>query len=345
MGTAFNWVVLIITFVLVYTFMLRGFAYGETAADATMATRSDDDVQFTITDADSNGDVIKNLEKQGIIANSMLFRLENIFSASDTKYKPGTYTLKPDMTAGQINSILSGKTSANQITIKIQDGFTVNDIAEYLASNDIVATDKFLWACNNHKYAYDFLNSIPVRDNKLEGYLAPGTYTLSEAPTPDEIINKLLSNFQDTYENKFQSLAEQKGYTMDQVVTIASLLEKEYKLSSERPKGAEVLYNRLGQQLNLRMSSTLVYALNIRRDTLTKDDLDTDSPYNTYNHAGLPEGPICNPGEDALTAALNPASGDLLYSLLKDDTSGEHAFASTEEEYNNLKSQYNEVYN
>jgi UPF0755 protein len=347
MGTAFNWVCLAVTVFLVYTFMIKGYEYGETFATEAMAEKTDEEIVIIVTEGDTPSSVSKKLEEQGVVQNALLFQVENMFKGTDTNYKPGEYTLMPTMSSYEINAILrgGGQTDPDK-KITILEGFSIDDIAEYLESNEIVEADKFLWAVDNHDYKYEFLQNIPKRERKLEGYLFPDTYFLSSAPTPDEIINKMLTRFEGIYyDSGYDIVAKNLGKSMDEIICVASMIEEEYRRADERNKGSAVIYNRLSQNLNLNVSATLVYALGKRRDRLTEEDLQFDSPYNTYNKPGLPNGPICNPGEACIQAALLPVEDMLLYSVLMDESSGEHLFFETEEEYLVGREQYNQVYN
>ncbi|MDR1000380.1 MAG: endolytic transglycosylase MltG [Clostridiales bacterium] len=381
MGTAFNWVFLAVTVILMYVFMLRGYEYGADFAEKSVVEKEDIEISIEVEDTDTASDVYTKLEENGVIVNAVLFRFENMLKGTDTDYKSGVYTVKPTMTTSEINSVLRGESQDQQIKITILEGFTIEDIAEYLEANEVIDPDKFLWAVDNHDYSYDFLSDIPLRSrHRLMGYLFPDTYFVSADPTADEIINKMLSRFEDIYfGNGYDAMAlniapvakeetaeEIDGasdstatessnaesnatpgisMTMDEVITLASMIEKEYKNSEEREIGSAVIINRLKAGLNLRVPSTLTYALGKRRDRLTEADIDYDSPYNTYNKPNLPEGPICNPGAVAMLAALQPAAEDYLYSLLTDESSGAHVFVTTEEEYNAEKENYPQVYN
>jgi UPF0755 protein len=383
MGTAFNWVFLALTVILIYVFMLRGYEYGADFAKKSVDEKQDVEIAIEVEDTDTPAEVYTKLEKNGVIVNAMLFRLENMIKGTSTDYKPGAYTVKPTMTTSEINSVLRGESQDQQIKIVILEGFTIDDIAEYLAANEVIEPDKFLWAADNHDYPYEFLNDVPLRSkHRLMGYLFPDTYFVSANPAADEIINKMLARFEDIYfGNEFDVMSQNIvpaaseetdeetdegtdeetdgpeettappkvepgiSLTMDEVITLASMIEKEYKLADERAIGSAVIINRLKAGLNLRVSSTLTYALGKRRDRLKESDLEYDSPYNTYNKPNLPEGPICNPGKNAMLAALQPSAADYFHSLLTDENSGKHVFVATEEEYSAEKERYPQVYN
>jgi len=351
MGTAYSWIILVATIFLVYIFMQRGFQAGMTYAQTSLVPGDGTQVQFEVKQGDTPEDVYARLEKDGIIGSAVLLRLENTITSANTDYKPGVYTLSSDMKTDQINSILRKDPPNTDVTITIVEGYSINNIATYLEDKGIMPADTFKWAAYNHQYKYSILAGVPMSRHWLEGYLFPDTYfirgDLSPSDTADAIINKMLTNFEDKYISDFKDQIDASGMTMNEVITIASILEKDFPRQDERALGAEVIYNRLSKNMDLRMPSTLLYALDekVRLDRLTEDNCNMDSPYNTYNRPGLPPTPICNPGTDSINTALNPAKGNLLYCILIDENTYEHKFFATEEEYQAALAQYGKVYN
>jgi len=351
MGTAYSWIILVVTVFLVYIFMQRGFQAGLSYAETSLIPQPEKEVQFEVQAGDTPEDVYARLEKDGIIGSAFLFRLENLATSANTDYKPGVYTLNSNMKTADINAVLRKDPPNTDITITIVEGYSINNIATYLEDKGIMPADTFIWASYNHAFKYSILDGVPMSKHWLEGYLFPDTYfirgDLSPSETADAIINKMLTNFEDKYINLFQDKVNAKNLTMNEVITIASILEKDFPREDERATAAEVIYNRLDKGMNLNMPSTLLYALDekVRLDRLTQDDLNTDSPYNTYNRSGLPPTPICNPGEACITTALEPAEGDMLYCILTDENTYTHQFFETEEEYQAALTQYNKVYN
>jgi UPF0755 protein len=321
------------------------------------------EVQFTVTEGESADNVYERLEKEGVIGNALMFRLENILKSEDTDYKPGTYALSTNMTTSKINSILRQDPENTDITILILEGYSIKDIATYLTANGVIPEpetdengvpmeeDTFTWASHDHEFKYRILEGRTPGRHWLEGYLFPDTYRIRSDMDPphtaDSIINKMLTNFEDKYYSKFGQQAAENGLTMNELITIASIIEKDFPRADERSKGAAVIYNRLGRGMNLRMPSTLLYALDekVRLDRLTADNVNVNSPYNTYRTPGLPPGPVCNPGEACIQAALEPEEGDLLYCVLIDEENYRHFFTDNEEEYLEKLKEYNKLYN
>ena len=351
MGIAYSWIILVVTVILVYIFMQRGYLAGYTYAETSLIARPEMEVQFEVKAGDTAEDVYARLEKDGVIGSALVFRLENLITSADIDYKPGVYTLNSDMKTAEINSILRKDPPNTDIIITILEGYSINNIATYLEDKEIMPADTFIWASYNRAYKYTILDGMPISRHWLEGYLFPDTYfirgNLSPSDTADAIMNKMLTNFEGKYIKLFKDIIEEKNLTINQVITIASILEKDFPRKDERLLGAEVIYNRLNRGMNLQMPSTLLYALDekVRLDRLTQDDRDIDSPYNTYNRPGLPPTPICNPGEACITAALEPIQGNMLYCVLINENTYEHLFFATEEEYQEALTQYNKVYN
>ncbi len=154
----------------------------------------------------------------------------------------------------------------------------------------------------------------------------------------------MLVRFEDVYFTNYSTLAEEEGLTMDEVIIRASIIESEVMYQGEREKVASVIDNRLNISMPLQMCSTVQYTLDKKRDVITLEDLEIDTPYNTYKYSGLPIGPISNPGEDSIRAVLNHEDTDYLYFVLKDQITGEHFFTSDYNEFLSAKEQYGQIY-
>ncbi|WP_084757932.1 endolytic transglycosylase MltG [Defluviitalea phaphyphila] len=303
------------------------------------------EIEINIEKGATTKEIAEILKEKGLIKNSWWFILKSKYFKYDGKYREGNYTLSTDMTEEEIMDILT--TQGAQIEVvrfTIPEGYTIEQIANRLEEENIVEKDEFMKALEEVNYDYDFLNKISGRDNYLEGYLFPDTYEVRKDAEASEIINKMLTRFDEIVKPEYYDRAEELGYTMDEIITIASIIEQEAKLDEERPKIAGVIYNRININMKLQMCSTVMYALDERKDKLYDKDLEIDSPYNTYLYSGLPIGPICNPGEVSIKAALYPEEHDYLFFVLKDEETGEHIFTKTLEEHNAAKIKYNQKF-
>ncbi|MCL2350940.1 MAG: endolytic transglycosylase MltG [Firmicutes bacterium] len=325
---------------LVYTYTVKSYNYGAGLAESMMAPAEDKEVEFVVREGDTASVVAANLEKEGVIKNALLFRLENLLKGVSRDYKPGTYALNVSMDTSEINAVFNGTANAAPVVVTIIEGSSAGDIAQYLETNNIVGAADFLAACDNDEFDYPFLDGVPKRADRLEGYLFPDTYFLSANPNPDEIINKMLTRFGEIYSDAYAKQAAALGLTAAEVVTVASMIEKEIKVPEERPLAAEVIYNRLDADMLLQIDATVLYALGVKKEKLTYEDTNVDSPYNTYLYPGLPPGPISNPGEACIAAALNPARGNYLYYVVKDSLTGEHFFTDNYDDFQAAKALY-----
>ena len=188
---------------------------------------------------------------------------------------------------------------------------------------------------------YDFLKDLPDREYKLEGYLFPDTYFLQKGMSAHDVIDAMLAGFDKMYTQEYQKAVAESGYTLDEIVTVASMIEKEIKVETERPTAAGVIYNRLQKNMPLGIDATVLYAVGKTGGELTGADLETDSPYNTRKHTGFPLGPIANPGESSFRAALYPEDNKYLYYVVEAVGKDNHVYCETYEEFLAAKKAYN----
>ena len=286
-------------------------------------------------------DIASILKDNGIIGSEFSFRIKSKINGADGSYNYGTFYLSKDMSTDQIIQTLQSTTQAEQTNrITIPEGYTSRQIAALVDEKGIATSEEFINEMNNGTFDYEFLEGIPKRDNYLEGYLFPDTYFLSGNETAHDIIVMMLNRFEQIYNNSLKDLMDSTDYTLDQIVTVASMIESEAKLDEERPIIAGVIYNRLDIDMKLQIDSTVQYALSTRNEVVTETDLTVDSPYNTYQNTGLPAGPICNPGEASLVAALKPEEHNYLYYVLKERGGSEHVFAETYDDFLAANAEY-----
>lgn len=305
------------------------------------------DVIITIPSGSTTSDIADILEENGVISNSFMFRIKSRIDGYDGKFKQGTYSINTGSSSEEIMELLSNGgniTEKNKITIP--EGYTVAEIGQYLEEKSIVTAEDFINTSNTAEFDYEFVKNIPSdREYRLEGYLFPDTYYISDNATSEDIINKMLSRFNDFYIDENIKKAESLGLTFDEALTVASLVEEEIVVPEERPVAAGVIYNRLEINMPLQIDSTVIYAMGTKKERVTYDDLEIDSPYNTYKNNGLPKGPIANPGQAAIEAALNPDDNDYIYYVLKDRTSGAHYYTNNYDDFLSAKEAYKAQFN
>ncbi len=311
-----------------------------------MEPGSTEEVGFTVENGQSLTKVSNNLEAAGLIHNRSVFKYYCDFAGMGQKIQAGSYKLTRSMTMSEIaDQLTTGDGNPIVRNITLIPGWTVEDFAEKLASDGVIADkDAFLELCKTGDAFTDYYYIADVKATAnaskrryiLEGYLAPNTYEVYMTATDEEILRKLLSQTEAVFPADYQTRATELGMTMDEVITLASLIEKEAK-AADFTKVSAVFHNRLKQNIKLGSDVTIHYITGVRKMNLTNSDLQIDSPYNTYKYAGLPVGPICNPSAEAITAALYPdetyVAENYLYFCSKDPESGELYFSKTQAEH------------
>ncbi|MBB6735435.1 endolytic transglycosylase MltG [Cohnella zeiphila] len=303
------------------------------------AKSADAPVRVTIEKGMGAKSVAEELEKDGIIRNAFLFGMWMKLSDEGSKFQAGDYDMRPGLTRDEIVEMLNtGKTvAADTVHFTIPEGFTADQIADRLATAGYVDKTAFLQALSKPEQitGSSWTKDIPKNSKlkyPLEGYLFPETYELKKGSTVTDILNRMASELDvklNQLPDDWQTTMQDRGLTMHEVLTIASLVEREVVLDEERPIVASVIENRLDKKMPLQIDATVQYALGKQKEKLTNDDLKVESPYNTYLHAGLPPGPIASPGIKSIEAAIYPADTDYLYYVTKKDGTNQHLFAST----------------
>ncbi len=318
--------------------------YGEFAAPADPTDKGE--YAFEITSGQSLNRVASNLEEAGLVRSKTVFKYYCDFAGMGQKIQVGNYTLRKDMTLKEIaERLTAGDGNPLVRNITLIPGESVEEFAAKLVNNGTLETpDRFLELCRSgeafrdYYYIADVLSGGTAKNRKyvLEGYLAPNTYEVYTNATEEEIIRKLLSQTEAVFPEEYQEQAETLGMTMDQVLTMASMIEKEAK-ESDFARVSAVFHNRLKSGMMLQSDVTIHYITGVRRMNLGDADLKIQSPYNTYVNRGLPVGPICNPSPAAVKAALYPDAAMVaekyLYFCAKEPESGELYFSRTLEEH------------
>ena len=350
-GSVTNIAIVAVSLVLVYFAITNGFAYGMgVIADQDNTKRTSKDIILTIPeDADAQA-IGAILEENELTTNAWVFYLQARLNGTYKLFQPGEYLLNANMSVNEIMEILQEGQNVDEgddMKITIVEGLSNRQIAEYVEAEGFFTAEEFLAECANGDYSsYSFLASVPETrgEKRLEGYLFPDTYNLPPNPVPRDLITRMLNRFGEVMTDSAQQRAQERGMTVDQIVIMASIVEKEIKVADERALCSAVMYNRIAAGQRLEMCSTILYALNKHKDRLYDADLQVDSPYNTYRNDGLPIGPISNPGEASIMAALYPADVDYLYFVVSDEDTGSHHFAVTFEDFLAAKARYNQKY-
>ncbi len=291
--------------------------------------------------ADDNLKTVSNkLKDAGLIQYKWFFRLFGGFADANEKIGIGNYELSTEMDyMALINAMhnSSGGMNTDTVRVTIPEGYTVRQIIALLAKNNVNTEAALTEVAQNSTFNYDFIDNTSKELSRLEGYLFPDTYDFYVNEKPESALRRLISNFSAKMDEDMMAQVEASGYSLKEIVTIASLIEKE-TAGGDQATIASVIYNRLadtgshGTYKMLQVDASLLYAIPDHEGVITNDDKKVDSPYNLYKYAGLPPTPIANPGLKSLQAALSPeTTGYYFYALGKDRT---HFFSATLQEHN-----------
>ena len=271
--------------------------------------------------------VVAALNGKHVLANPLAFRLLARLRHVDGDVKAGEYRFPAHQTSDEVlRRLIRGEQFAVWVTLP--EGYTAREIAHALAARGLGDTAA---------YERIFLHAGGIalggqRTVNLEGYLYPSTYLMPIDETPERVTSILVEQFRRELPPDAAARARRLGRTIPQIVSIASLVEREGQADDERPLIASVIYNRLRRGMPLEIDASIEYTFAEHHNVITKRDLESDSPYNTYRHTGLPPTPIASPGKPSLDAAFAPARSDYLFYVAKGD--GHHAFAKTLQEHN-----------
>jgi len=295
-----------------------------------------------------------DLESTGFIHNDFIFRTYVWVHNLENKFFAGHYNLPEKISMKQLVEILTGNNSfAPSRKVTVIEGWSIPQVASYL--EEVMGFEKTEFYRltgfpisssenqNGKTVSFDFSSEFAFLRDKpvefgLEGYLFPDTYNFGLEDDPMTVIRKMLNNFDNKFNQKMRDRAEEQGKTIYEIVTVASILERELRTLDEKKIGADIIYKRLALGMPLQMDSTVNYLTGKKASQVGLQDLEIDSPYNTYKYKGLPPGPISNPGLDSLLAALNPIESDYLYFLT--DKEGRAHFSKTYAEHLEKKKRY-----
>lgn len=297
-------------------------------------------------------------EEEGLIQNTAVFKVYVDFVGKANSMKAGTYVLSKNMTLEQIVDIIcEGNAPKQTVKFTIPEGYTVEDIGRTLLEKGLISDTATLDSVAKTGIGFDNFAFIAERmahadpgwTYLMEGFLFPDTYEVYRDATVDTILIKMLNRFNEIYSEAYAARAAELNLSMDQVVTLASLIEREAQEDEDFAKVSAVFHNRLNQDMPLQSCASLSYALKENKYTFTEAELATESPYNTYKFKGLPAGPVSNPGKTAIEAALYPNSeflseGYLFFCNGNPAVSNALIFAKTYEEHQSNIKEYQQYW-
>ena len=271
------------------------------------------------TPVSTMGDI---LEEQGLIRSSSAFSLLVRVQGAAANLQAGVHDLSPSMTMPEIVAALQeGAEEAGLLKVTVNEGLTVDQIAEVVADSTSYSAEDFLNLMSNQEFLAQLVQQYPILTDSynnpnvryvLEGYLFPATYDVAQGETLESLVTQMVDKTNEVL-SKYQADIDASSYSLQDIMSIASLVEKEGQTTEDRKLIAGVFYNRLEQGMPIQSDISVLYALGTHKEMVTYDDLEVDSPYNLYTNAGLPPGPMNSPSEDAIAAALEPTDNDYLY--------------------------------
>lgn len=300
---------------------------------------SSEQVSFSVKNGESLDQVSANLEKSKLVKSDFIFSLYMKASKRSGRIQAGEYQIAGNLNMKDVAGIITaGQVISTRVTIP--EGWTLEKMSDRVAAQKISTKEQFLAAVKYTKtrdQGYDFLSGLSEGDS-LEGFLYPDTYELSKNADENELITKMLNNFNTKFTNDLREKVKTSGMNTFEVVTLASMVESEAVTKEDRKLVAGVFEKRLDLGMPLQSDVTVLYALKTNKKDVNYKDIQVDSPYNTYKVAGLPAGPICSPSIEAIDAVLNPTKSNYLYFLAAPD--GKVYYAATIEQHNQYKAKY-----
>lgn len=297
-------------------------------------------VTIEIEQGEGSWEIATKLQKQGLIKYRTVFLLKSRAMGASAKLRYGTFSIEKGAgLENVIDDLINGGAQKEQVMFTVPEGYTIELIAKKLESEGICSENEFLQAVEKD-YDYWFLDAIPSNAQvkyRLQGFLYPETYAISEDMGAEDIVNVMLKQFDQIFTDEMKSKADRLGKNVFEIVTEASIIERETMKSSEKATVAGVIKNRLERGMRLQMCPTALYPITdgiYDKNTVTNADTEVDSPYNTYRYKGLPVGPISSPDVLSLNAVLEPESHDYLYYHTDPNKNdGSHIFTKTYQEH------------
>ncbi|MFH0819580.1 MAG: endolytic transglycosylase MltG [bacterium] len=296
--------------------------------------------EFIIDKGDGVNQISQKLKKEGFICSRLVFENYVWLIGKKNQFKAGRHFLPRDVNIRHlVNLLTSGQSLTNELTIKVLEGWTIDEIAEYLAKQKIVKKEDFLNAVKlPDDFHFDFLKEINSQNKTLEGYLFPDTYRIYQTATAQDIIKKMITNFDQKLNRELREEIKKQGKSISQIVVMASILEKEAGSDEDRAMIADIFWRRLKKGIGIQADSTVNYITGKKTPSISYEDAQIDSLYNTYKYRGLPPGAICNPGLSSIKAAIYPKANDYWYFLSTKD--GKIIYSKNLEEHNLNKVEY-----
>ena len=336
--------IIVIISILVFTMFvisIASFVYVQNIINEPHDINSNIKKEFVIKSGDSVQEIAANLQSRNLISDMDFFKFYVWQKKISSNLQAGNYELSPSMSIPEIaNLFIEGKIKSNEISITIPEGFSNKEIGERLAENGLIEKEGFInfnKTNNLDLSSYEFLQDKPENAG-LQGYYFPDTYEYYKDSSLEDITKKMLDNFNKKLSPGLRDEIEKQNKSIFETLILASIIEKEAGFAEEMDKVSSVFHNRLEIDYPLESDATINYITESGRSRSTYEDLQIDSPYNTYKYTGLPPAPICNPGLNAIKAAIYPKETDYFFFLTPSD--GKAIFSKTYAEHLKNQSKY-----
>ena len=307
-----------------------------TEGDETSTAEIERRINVKIREGLSTAEIADRLAEKGIIDSTLKFRLMARIYGYDDKLRPGSYSFTLGMSEDEVFAkLLTGEKKLVQFTVP--EGFGVKEIAERLYNLELADKEEFLKLAEDYA-PFEYMHKHKDVFFAAEGFLFPDTYTVESDVEIEEILSLMANTFDEKLTRSMREQAVKMDLSIYELITLASLVEREVRFPEDRAIVAQVLLKRLKMNMPLQTDATLQYLMDTPKEEVSIADTQIDSPYNTYQHVGLPPGPIANPGMASIEAVLHPADTDYLYFVA--DRSGHNHYANTYEEHLNLVNKY-----
>lgn len=330
---------LVISLVLVLVIISGVFLYSKGVIEKPLVSK-EDVIEIKVSNGDNFNTILNGLENDGLIKNKTIIKAYLKYYKVTANIKPDKYKVSKDISLQDLIQLLgTGKGNVNTIKLTIPEGYELIDIASLVEEKGLISKGDFLKSVEEYPLK-PYMRSGKGIKYRLEGYLFPDTYEFKKGATGKEIIDVFVKRFEEIISSiKKEKNIQIEDKKLGEIITLASVVEKEGLTDEDREKVAEVFNQRMKIGMKLQSDVTVLYALGIRKELVLYKDLEVDSPYNTYKIPGLPIGPVCNPGRHAIEASISPKETKNIFFIIVKD--GPHLFTANYNEFLKVKDSIN----
>lgn len=299
------------------------------------------EILVDIEPGSSTSSIAHTLKENDTVKSEFFFKIKSRLGGYDGTYKAGKYGFNKGMSMEeQMEMMKKGETVG--VLFTVIEGTNSKKIGEKLEAQGIITAKEFYREIENGKFNYEFLKNAPKGPGRLEGFLYPETYKFEKGASAHEIIDTMLKQFEKVYNEKYRD--KLKGKDIHEIMTVASIVEREAKIDKDKENVASVIYNRLKIGMPLQMDSILAYITGEDKIKASLDDTQVESTYNPYKNKGLTPGPICSPGEKSIESAINPPKTKYLYFVATEKLDGTNVFSETYDQFLKDRAKFGKAY-